>query len=132
MAVVIDEYGGTAGVVTLEDLVEEIVGEVADEHDRMTPGVLQSPQGGWVFPAVLRPDEVMAKIPGLRIEEDEAYETVGGYIMAELGRVAQLGDTVSVEHGTLEVQRIDGHRIERVRYIPDDLQPAIKGTREDA
>jgi len=132
MAVVIDEYGGTAGVVTLEDLVEEIVGEVADEHDRMTPGVLQSPQGGWVFPAVLRPDEVMAQIPGLRIEEDEAYETVGGYIMAELGRVAQLGDTVSVEHGTLEVQRIDGHRIERVRYIPDDLQPAIKGTREDA
>src|SRR5690625_528446 len=132
MAVVIDEYGGTAGVVTLEDLVEEIVGEVADEHDRMTPGVLQSPQGGWVFPAVLRPDEVMAQIPGLRIEEDEAYETVGGYIMAELGRVAQLGDTVSVEHGILEVQRIDGHRIERVRYIPDDLQPAIKGTREDA
>ena len=132
MAVVIDEYGGTAGVVTLEDLVEEIVGEVADEHDRMTPGVLQSPQGGWVFPAVLRPDEVMAQIPGLRIEEDEAYETVGGYIMAELGRVAELGDTVNVEHGTLEVQRIDGHRIERVRYIPDDLQPVIKGTREDA
>lgn len=132
MAVVIDEYGGTAGVVTLEDLVEEIVGEVADEHDRMTPGVLQSPQGGWVFPAVLRPDEVMAQIPGLRIEEDEAYETVGGYIMAALGRVAELGDTVEVEHGILEVQRIDGHRIERVRYIPDDLQPAITVTREDA
>ena len=132
MAVVIDEYGGTAGVVTLEDLVEEIVGEVADEHDRMTPGALQSPQGGWVFPAVLRPDEVMAQIPGLRIEEDEAYETVGGYIMAALGRVAELGDTVEVEHGILEVQRIDGHRIERVRYIPDDLQPAITVTREDA
>lgn len=123
MAVVVDEYGGTAGVVTLEDLVEEIVGEVADEHDRITPGVLQSADGGWFFPAILRPDEVMTHIPGLSIAEDEAYETVGGYIMAELGRVATVGDTVDVESGTLEVRRIDGHRVERVKYVPADLQP---------
>src|SRR5690625_1499887 len=120
MALVVDEYGGTAGVVTLEDLVEEIVGEVADEHDRITPGVLQSADGGWFFPAVLRPDEVMTHIPGLVIDEDEAYETVGGFIMAELGRVAEVGDLVRVDQGILEVRRTDGHRIERVKYTPDD------------
>src|SRR5699024_7741204 len=90
MALVVDEYGGTAGVVTIEDLVEEIVGEVADEHDRISPGVLQSAEGAWFFPAMLRPDEAMTHIPGLTIDEDEAYETVGGFIMAELGRVAKL------------------------------------------
>ncbi|MDN6351144.1 MAG: hemolysin family protein, partial [Yaniella sp.] len=77
MALVVDEYGGTAGVVTLEDLVEEIVGEVADEHDRISPGVLQSAEGAWFFPAMLRPDEAMTHMPGLTIEEDEAYETGG-------------------------------------------------------
>lgn len=120
MAVVVDEYGGTAGVVTLEDLVEEIVGEVADEHDRITPGVLQSGDGGWFFPAKLRPDEIMMHIPGLAIEEDDAYETVGGFIMAELGRVADVGDVVPVDEGILEVRKIDGHRIERVKYMPGD------------
>lgn len=134
MALVVDEYGGTAGVVTLEDLVEEIVGEVADEHDRITPGVLQSAEGAWFFPAMLRPDEVMTHIPGLTIEENEAYETVGGFIMAELGRVANVGDVVTVEHGTLEVRRIDGHRVERVKYTPESLraQRSQAAKKEDA
>lgn len=134
MALVVDEYGGTAGVVTLEDLVEEIVGEVADEHDRISPGVLQSAEGAWFFPAMLRPDEAMTHIPGLTIDEDEAYETVGGFIMAELGRVAKVGDVVDIEHGTLEVRRIDGHRVERVKYMPDTLWPeqSLAANKEDA
>lgn len=134
MALVADEYGGTAGVVTLEDLVEEIVGEVADEHDRITPGVLQSADGAWFFPAMLRPDEVMTHIPGLSIDEDEAYETVGGFIMSELGRVAHVGDVVDIENGTLEVRRTDGYRIERVKYMPEDIEAAAAqaATKEDA
>ena len=118
MAVVVDEYGGTAGVVTLEDVVEEIVGEVADEHDKVTPGVLQTAAGRWYFPAELRPDEAQAQITSLSVPEDGAYETIGGFIMARLGRLAAVGDVVSVDGGTLSVERMDGRRVERVRFDP--------------
>ncbi|MDP5227287.1 MULTISPECIES: hemolysin family protein [Arthrobacter] len=118
MAVVLDEYGGTAGVVTLEDLVEEIVGEVADEHDRRRPGVLQAADGRWFFPGLLRPDEVGAQIKGLDIPEDGAYETVGGFIMSSLGRIPVAGDHVPVAAGELRVVRMDGRRVDRVAYLP--------------
>ncbi|MCC9146510.1 MULTISPECIES: hemolysin family protein [unclassified Arthrobacter] len=118
LAVVLDEYGGTAGVATLEDLVEEIVGEVSDEHDKAKPGVLQSASGAWFFPGIMRPDEVTALVPLLRMPDEAGYETVGGYIMAELGRIAEAGDRVSVPGGVLEVERMDGRRIDRVSFIP--------------
>lgn len=118
-AVVLDEYGGTAGVVTLEDLVEEIVGEVSDEHDKVKPGVLQSAQGDWYFPGLMRPDEVSEQIPLLTVPDEASYETVGGYIMSELGRIAAVGDRVPVSGGQLEVERMDGRRIDRVRFHPD-------------
>jgi CBS domain containing-hemolysin-like protein len=118
LAVVLDEYGGTAGVATLEDLVEEIVGEVADEHDKLKPGVLQSASGNWYFPGLLRPDEVTEQIPLLSVPDEPGYETVGGFIMAELGRIAAVGDRIPVSGGTLEVERMDGRRIDRVRFLP--------------
>ncbi|NKX51485.1 HlyC/CorC family transporter [Arthrobacter deserti] len=117
-AVVLDEYGGTAGVVTLEDLVEEIVGEVKDEHDRIKPGVLQSAAGDWYFPGLMRPDEVSEQIPLLTVPDEARYETVGGFIMAQLGRIATVGDTVAVQGGMLEVERMHGRRVVRVRFIP--------------
>lgn len=128
-AVVLDEYGGTAGVVTLEDLVEEIVGEVKDEHDRVKPGVLQSATGNWYFPGLMRPDEVTEQIPALTVPDEASYETVGGFIMAELGRIAMVGDTVPVEGGVLEVERMDGRRVDRVRFIPAP-QPAADSSGE--
>ena len=118
VAIVVDEYGGTAGVVTLEDVVEEIVGEVADEHDRITPGVLQTASGRWYFPADLRPDEAQAQITALSVPEDGAYETIGGFVMARLGRIARVGDVVAVDGGSLAVERMDGRRVERVRFDP--------------
>ena len=118
VAMVVDEYGGTAGMVTLEDLVEEIVGEVSDEHDRVTPGVLQTASGRWYFPGLMRPDEVGAQIPSLKVPEDGSYDTVGGYVMSMLGRVAEVGDSVEAEGGTLVVERMDGRRVDRVKFIP--------------
>lgn len=118
VAMVVDEYGGTAGMVTLEDLVEEIVGEVSDEHDRVTPGVLQTASGTWFFPGLMRPDEIGSQVAALKVPEDGAYDTVGGYIMARLGRVAEPGDVVDVDGGILVVERMDGRRVDRVRFEP--------------
>lgn len=118
LAVVVDEYGGTAGVATLEDLVEEIVGEVEDEHDATKPGVLQSTDGGWHFPGLMRPDEITDQIPGLRVPDEASYETVGGFVMSELGRIPEAGDAVEVYGGRLEVERMDGRRIDRIRFAP--------------
>jgi len=116
MAVVVDEYGGTAGVATLEDLVEELVGEVADEHDRSRADVVRG--RGWLtFPGALRPDE-LAERAGIAVPEEGPYETVAGYLMSELGRLAQIGDTVETEAGTFRVERMDGRRIDRVRFTP--------------
>ena len=124
MAIVVDEYGGTAGVATLEDLVEEIVGEVLDEHDRRRAGIVRS-AGGIDFPGELRPDELLDRT-GIRIPEGEVYDTVGGYIMSVLERIPATGDILEVEDGTIEVQRMVGRRVERVRFIPTPLPGAAE------
>lgn len=116
MAVVVDEYGGTAGIVTLEDLVEEIIGEVADEHDRALAGVVRG-LNSFTFPASLRPDEVLDRT-GLLIPEDGPYDTVAGFVMSELGRIPEVGDEVRLNHGLLRVERLDGRRIDRLRFTP--------------
>jgi CBS domain containing-hemolysin-like protein len=116
LAVVVDEYGGTAGIATLEDLVEELVGEVADEHDRPRTGVVRSRD--WLtFPGALRPDELLERADVI-VPEDGPYDTVAGWMMSELGRIAEVGDTVEIDEGIFRVERMDGRRIDRVRFTP--------------
>ena len=119
LAVVLDEYGGTAGIVTLEDLVEEIVGEVADEHDsRRSEQPLHYSNGQWGFSGLQRPDEIMRAIEGITIEEHPSYETLGGFMMERLGRIPAVGDELPVPGGMLRVESMDGRRVERIRYTP--------------
>jgi CBS domain containing-hemolysin-like protein len=114
MAVVVDEYGGTSGVVTLEDVVEELVGDVADEHDPRRAGVRRVGAGVWSVPGLLRPDE-LAERTGLVVPDEAAYETLGGLVMARLGRVPAAGDVVEVSGVVLRVEVMDGRRVSRLR-----------------
>ncbi len=114
MAVVVDEYGGTSGIVTLEDVVEELVGDVADEHDPRRAGVVRGADGSWVVPGGLRPDE-LAERTGVDVPEAPAYETLGGLVMAALGKVPVVGDEVRLDDVTLRVEAMDSRRVERVR-----------------
>lgn len=122
MAVVLDEYGGTAGVATLEDCVEELVGDLVDEHDRTRAGVVRGTDS-LTFPGILRPDELRGQA-GLRVPESGLYETVAGFVVSELGRLPRVGDSVRTEQGTLEVLRLDGRRIDRLRFRADPGAPA--------
>ena len=127
LAVVVDEYGGTAGLVTLEDLVEEIVGEVSDEHDRSRAGIVRG-QDSITFPGELRPDELASRT-GVRVPEGEVYDTVGGFMMSVLERIPAAGDVVPLDGGALQVVRMDGRRVDRVRYTQSSAAPAEEADR---
>lgn len=122
MAIVVDEYGGTAGLATLEDLVEELVGELADEHDRSRINVTRGAKNSLLFPGMKRPDEL--EVYAIKVPEDGSYETVGGFIMSALGRIPSVNDEVEIEDGKLVVVRMDGRRIDRVRFVPHEDQVA--------
>ncbi len=129
-AVVVDEFGSFDGIVTLEDLIEEIVGEVRDEHDHQEDPVREIGDGIWGISGLLRPDEIDDQT-GVILPENEDYETVAGLIGFELGRVPGRGDVVTVEAtdkdhhrllAELTVLRMDGLRVDRVRLeriVPD-------------
>lgn len=124
LAVVVDEYGGTAGVVTLEDVVEEIVGDVSDEHDRFRVTGREMTDGSWTVPGLWRPDEVRERL-GAPVPDGPAYETTGGYVMAELGRVPEVGDSVDLPGWRVSVLAMDGMRVDRLRFEktePDETE----------
>ena len=129
MAVVLDEYGGQAGIVTLEDVVEEIVGDIADEHDPRGAQARQLRDGSWTISGLLRPDEV-ADLTEVELPESEEYDTVGGLVMSVLGKVPDVGDVAEVfvpdrsdtpdgpelrhQLAVLTVTHMDGLRIDRL------------------
>jgi len=112
-AIVVDEHGGTAGLVTLEDLLEEIVGEIRDEYDVEADMVTDEGGGVFVFNGKVAVDEVKERL-GVRIER-EGFETVGGYLLSHLGRMPYLGETFEVDDLAVEVLEVERRRITKVR-----------------
>jgi CBS domain containing-hemolysin-like protein len=114
LAVVVDEYGGTAGIVTLEDLVEEIVGDVRDEHDRSEQATVRPlGRGSWLVSGLLRDDEV-ADATGFEMPPGE-YETLAGLVLARLGRIPDVGAEVAVDGWLLTVVRRERNRVAELR-----------------
>ncbi len=129
IAVVVDEWGNVDGIVTLEDLIEEIVGEVRDEHDAREEPVHRRASGGWTLSGLLREDEVLDAI-GISVPDDPEVETLGGLVSLVLGRMPEQGDSVEVDgadvHGvpqrvTLTVLAMDGLRIDRVGLVAEPV-----------
>jgi putative hemolysin len=115
MAIVLDEYGGTAGLVTLEDLIEEIVGEIQDEHEQEPLPFEEQVEGEVRIGGAVPVHEVNERF-GLQIPEDQ-HDTVGGFVFGALGRVAEVGDEVVIPGGVLRVLAMDGRRIDRVAFV---------------
>ncbi|MFM8278936.1 MAG: hemolysin family protein [Candidatus Limnocylindrus sp.] len=116
MAIVLDEYGGTAGLVTIEDLLEEIVGEIQDEFDEEEPMLLRVGAGEAIIDGRADIEELTSLIdPGLTLEDDEEYDTVGGFVYHRIGRVPVVGDTVSVAPFSITVVKAAGRRVGKVR-----------------
>ena len=114
MAIVLDEYGGTAGLVTIEDLLEELVGEIRDEHDRETAPYRKIGDDEYLVDASL-PIESLNELLGLSLPESEEFESVGGLIMELLGKVPEEGEMVEVDDYQLKVERMKGKRILTLR-----------------
>ena len=143
LAVVLDEYGGHAGIVTLEDVIEEIVGDISDEHDRLGDQAQRRRDGSWLISGLLRPDEV-EDLTGVALPESEDYDTVAGLVLQVLGHIPSSGDIAEVavpDHGgdepreqlvTLTVEHMDGLRIDRLsmRVLEGDRTGSASGIQE--
>jgi CBS domain containing-hemolysin-like protein len=122
MAIVIDEYGGPAGVVTLEDIVEELVGEIEDEYDPSARGEhVEVEPGVWSIAASSRPDEI-ERVTGFDLPDGD-YDTVAGLVLERLERIPSVGESFTVDGVLIRVDEIDGFAIQRlsIRVDPDAL-----------
>jgi CBS domain containing-hemolysin-like protein len=134
LACVVDEYGGFAGIITLEDIAEELVGPIRDEDDPTEPAPFQVDESSWVVPARWRIDQV-AEATGLRLPEEPDYDTVSGLVMTRLGRIAEVGDEIGVD---LPVRDLDdeAHRTRLTvtvlavdRHVPESVRFTAAETR---
>ncbi|GAB2623798.1 membrane protein [Paractinoplanes abujensis] len=116
LACVVDEFGGFAGIITLEDIAEELVGQIRDEDDEAEPAPVRQPDGSWLVPARWRIDEI-TDATGVDLPLGDDYETVSGLVLSRLGRVAKAGDSVTLDGGSLSV------RVESVdRHVPHTVR----------
>ncbi|HVQ16908.1 MAG TPA: transporter associated domain-containing protein, partial [Vicinamibacterales bacterium] len=125
--IVVDEYGGTAGLVTIEDLLEEIVGEIRDEYDVESEPIVDEGNGRFVVSGRANIDELAQRL-AVEIERG-GFETVGGYLLSHIGRVPAVGEKFEVDGLSVEVLEVERRRINRVR-ICKELSPPLEA--EDA
>ena len=123
LAIVVDEYGGTAGLVTVEDLLEEIVGEIEDEHDEASEAPIRRDPSGAVFVEARCPIDKAREQLGIDLPEEEDYDTIGGYVFRTLGRIPRPGDHVDVGATRITVESADSRRILRLRIAPATATP---------
>ena len=120
MAIVVDEFGGTAGLVTLEDLIEEIIGEIQDEHEGDEPVTFQTMVGGrirvWGGTSLRETSARLGFAP--TEDEEDGYDTVGGFVFGRLNRIPVVGDEVAVESGRFRVTQMTGRRIDYLLFLP--------------
>jgi Mg2+/Co2+ transporter CorC len=114
-AVALDEFGGTAGVVTVEDLLEQLVGEMADEHEREEAPVRKMPDGSYLVPGHIRVEEINEKL-GVAVPDGD-YETISGFVLDRLGRVPARGEKLTVGDATLEIAVSTARRIVTVKVV---------------
>jgi CBS domain containing-hemolysin-like protein len=127
LAMVVDEYGGIAGLVTLEDLIEELVGDITDESDRETPEAIEAGERRWLVSARLQLDE-LSDLVGAPVE-DEDVDSVGGLLTKHLDRLPMLGDAVEVDGLRLTAERVEGRRRGLTRVLVE--RPADEDTDEE-
>lgn len=130
IAIVIDEFGGTTGIVTLEDLAEEIVGDVMDEHDDHEESI-QRHNDRLILDAGLRPDELLERT-GIEVPDDGEYETLAGYMAATLGHIPEVGSVVELEDGELRVTEVERATVVEIEYVSDhpETDPALESIAE--
>lgn len=125
LAVVVDEYGTTAGLVTLEDIMEELIGEIPQEMDQTPNEILMKEDGTYEFDGLVILDDIAERL-GLDFDDTGGANTIGGYIFSLLERIPQVGDTVRIGNWKFTVLQMDGFRIIRVKAEPDPAMPSGK------
>ena len=123
-AIVVDEYGGTAGLVTIEDLLEEIVGEIRDEYDVESEPIVDEGRGRFLFSGKVNIDEVRQRLD-VDIER-EGFETVGGFLLARIGRVPAVGERFEIDGLRIEILDAERRRINRVRMCKQELREPVE------
>lgn len=129
MAIVVDEYGGTLGVITMDDLLEELVGNIPDEYDDEEEELVEAEDGSVVFDAKMTLDDASEKL-GIQID-DEEFTTVGGHVFGELGHKPQVGDKIEKDTYTLIVEKADRHRIIKLRLFRKEAEDATEEEHEN-
>lgn len=128
MAIVVDEYGGTAGLITLEDVIEEIVGDIRDEYDRESPLIQKSDDQTWIVDGKIDIEELNEQLT-LDLPTEEDFESLGGFLFSQLGRIPQDKDSIQYKQHTFIIEKVHRQRIKRVRIVRDSPKnPEQKNT----